>query len=167
VVGGGVWKAYAAVSYELGTEELFMVVREGEDVRLRVYLSFLGDKADLFAPANRQFGDRNRRIMASVARFIRKYPGYRIVVEGHTNRAKLDMSFDEEQRKEMLPLARARAAAVKDALVGMGFDAKRLSTVAYGGLKPLAKFEDSANTWKNRRVEILLVKEEAKAEGAR
>ena len=158
VIGGGVWKAYAGASYDIGTENLFMVIHEGEDIRLRVYFNFLGDKADLFEPQNRQFGARNKRIMDSVVRFINTYTDYAIVVEGHTNRAKLDMSFDDEQKKEMLPLARARAAAVRDALIKHGYKADRIGTVAYGALHPLAKFEDAANCWKNRRVEILLKK---------
>jgi outer membrane protein OmpA-like peptidoglycan-associated protein len=68
------------------------------------------------------------------------------------------MTFDEEQRKEMLPLATARATAVKKALVDLGFSADKISIEAYGGLKPLVKFEDMDNNWKNRRVEIVLVK---------
>ena len=36
--------------------------------------------------------------------------------------------------------------------------AYRIQELAYGGLKPLAPFTDQDNCWKNRRVELLLVK---------
>jgi outer membrane protein OmpA-like peptidoglycan-associated protein len=161
VVGGGVWKAYVSVSYEIDTESQFAVIQEGGDVRLRVYFNFLGDKSDLFGPQNAKFGEQNRRLVDKVAAFIQKYEGYAIVVEGHTNRAKFDMSFNDEQTKEMMPLARARAAAVREALIRKGFKPARITIQAYGALHPLADFKDDANNWKNRRVEILLTKGKA------
>jgi chemotaxis protein MotB len=134
------------------------MVREGKGMRLRVYLSFLGDKADLFEPKNAKFGAKNRQILEEVAAYLRQFEGYDIVIEGHTNRARFDVSFEREQKEEMLPLAEARAKAVLTALAELGIERKTMKAVAVGGSRPLAKFEDSVNNWKNRRVEIVITK---------
>jgi outer membrane protein OmpA-like peptidoglycan-associated protein len=158
---GGTYKAFVGMKLRVNLDvEGLYVIREGDNIRLRAYLNFIGDKSDLFEPKNMQFGKKNRAIMNNIAKYIKRYPGYHVVIEGHTNRAKFNMTFEEEQRRELMPLATARAAAVRAALLPYGFSASRLSTIAYGSLHPIAKFEDAKNCWKNRRVEILLEKPE-------
>lgn len=196
-IGGNVWKAWAGVSWNgtvpapiltamqkaipkpkpkpatapkpapAPKKSDLSVIKEGDNIRIRVYFNFPGDRAELFEPVNTQFGPQNRALIAKVAELIKNYPDYQIIVEGHTNRAKFEMSFDEEQKKEMLPLAKARAEAVMKALVAAGIKASLMKAEAYGGLKPLVKFEDLENCWKNRRVEILLVKPAAPAKTKR
>jgi len=172
VVGGSVWRFLAGARWTPSlparaparsaepapppAPATLVVIRENDDIRIRVYFNFLGDKADLFEPQNREFGSRNRAIVADLVSYLRQFPDYDITVEGHTNRVKFDMSFEKEQESEMLPLAGARADAVVQALTTAGIDGGRLSPAAIGGLRPLARFEDAENCWKNRRVEIVL-----------
>jgi hypothetical protein len=163
-VGGGAWSLIAGVRWApQGTpppvrSRFVETVKDGASTRLRLYLTFLGDRADLFAPRNAKHGEENRRILLEVASYLKQFKGCAIVVEGHTNRARFAMSFEREQKEEMLPLAAARAQAVLDALVGLGVDRASLRAVAIGGLRPLAKFEDSVNNWRNRRVEIVITR---------
>ncbi|HUI72421.1 MAG TPA: OmpA family protein, partial [Spirochaetia bacterium] len=162
VVGGNVWRFIAGVrwapTFSAPSPSGLEVFKEGENLRMRVYFNFLGDKADLFEPKNTQYGPKNHDLIAQVVSRLNQYPEYDIVVEGHTNRVKFEKSFEEEQSAEMIPLARDRAAAVAQALVAAGIARERLSVAAIGGSRPLSKFEDKENCWKNRRVEIVLKK---------
>jgi outer membrane protein OmpA-like peptidoglycan-associated protein len=165
VLGGGAWSLLAGVRWTPTAgapapieSDSVKTVREGKGMRLRVYLSFLGDKADLFQPRNAKFGAKNRQILEQVAAYLKQFEGYDIVIEGHTNRVRFDISFEREQKEEMLPLAEARAKAVLAALAELGIDRKTMKAVAVGGSRPLAKFEDPVNNWKNRRVEIVITK---------
>ena len=63
-----------------------------------------------------------------------------------------------EQEKVLLPLSRARAAAIVKALAARGIDEKRMSIEGVGAKEPLVPDSDIANRWKNRRVEFYLVK---------
>lgn len=137
----------------------FQVIPEGKNIRIRIYFTFEGDKADLFEPQNARYGLKNQELMTQLLGVIRKYPGAQILVEGHTNRSKLNQPYEQEQKNEMLPLAKARALAVADALALAKIDKKTVKTAAIGGDRPLAPFTDPANNWKNRRVEILLIRE--------
>ena len=140
------------------------VIPQPAGFRIRVYFQFLGDEAALFAPGNAVYGKRNRALISELVAYLARYPGYDIVVEGHTNRARFELSFAKEQREEMLPLAAARADAVLRALTAAGVARNRISVEAIGGLEPLADFRDADNCWKNRRVEIVL-KEAKKKRG--
>lgn len=137
----------------------FQVIPEGKNLRIRIYFTFLGDRADLFEPQNAQYGPQNRKLMQKLLEYIEKYPKARLQIEGHTNRANLKKTFEDEQKTEMIPLARNRGDAVAKALSAVGIDRKRMTTVAVGGAKPLAKFDDAENSWKNRRVEVVILLE--------
>ena len=63
-----------------------------------------------------------------------------------------------EQEEALIPLSKARAEAVKQALVKLGLDEARVATAGVGGAQPLVAFGDSVNRWKNRRVEFILIK---------
>lgn len=166
VASGDSWKIYAGFSGHTDGQALplplpepdkeVLVINEGSNIRIRAYLNFLGDTADLFAPLNRKFDAQNRCVVDKIDKLLRAYPHYDIVIEGHTNRSKFSLSFDQEQSRELLPLGKARADAVMRALLARGFLAARMSTVSFGALKPLAPFTDKDNVWMNRRVEILL-----------
>jgi len=137
----------------------FQVIPEGNNLRIRIYFTFLGDRADLFEPQNATYGAQNRKLMQKLLDYISQYPAARFQIEGHTNRANLSKSYEDEQKTEMLPLARSRGESVSRALGALGIDKKRMILVPVGGAKPLAKFDDADNSWKNRRVEIVILRE--------
>jgi len=84
--------------------------------------------------------------------FVKKYPGYNISVEGHTDNAGKD--------KYNQALSERRAAAVKMYLVESGAtNAGKIKPVGYGKTRPIADNKTAEGKFKNRRVEILILSE--------
>jgi outer membrane protein OmpA-like peptidoglycan-associated protein len=82
--------------------------------------------------------------------FIKKYPGAKIRLEGHT-----DWKGTEQYNQV---LSEKRAEATKEYLVSKGnIDASRISTIGYGETKPVATNKTDDGRFKNRRVEILIL----------
>lgn len=152
-MGGEVFK------FLLQTNISFEVAVERE-IRIRVRdLHFPPDRAILYGPENEK-SDRNRRRIKRLYRRLEQYPEYSIVVEGHTSWVYWDdpVKGPQEQEEVLIPLSRARARAVMEALAELGLSRSRMSYVGKGGSEPEVPFDDPAQ-WKNRRVEIVLVKE--------
>jgi flagellar hook assembly protein FlgD/outer membrane protein OmpA-like peptidoglycan-associated protein len=120
-----------------------------------------------FAPNTPEFirwkaeiGRENTASINTVAAFLKRYPAYRIVLEGHAvsvyfmNKAR----SEREHREELLPLSRRRAEVIKKALVERGIAANRIDIKEFGGSFPLVPFSDLVKRWINRRVEFILLK---------
>ena len=95
----------------------------------------------------------NVRVLKRVAEILKKFPDYTVTVVGHAN--KTGAAGEDET---LLKLSNLRAAFVKDRLVDYGIKADRLSSEGKGASQPVAEFSDTANWWKNRRVEFILHK---------
>ena len=81
--------------------------------------------------------------------FVKKYPGYQITIEGHTDSIGTD--------KYNQALSERRAAAVKAYLVKQGVvDDQRITSVGYGESRPIADNKTKQGRFENRRVEILI-----------
>src|SRR3990170_8780740 len=88
--------------------------------------------------------------LQKAVRFIRKYPGAKIRLEGHT-----DSIATEEYNQR---LSERRADAVRDYLVKEGAcAAANTTTVGYGETRPVAPNDTEEGRAKNRRVEILIL----------
>jgi outer membrane protein OmpA-like peptidoglycan-associated protein len=84
--------------------------------------------------------------------FIRKYPGAKVRLEGHTD----SIGTDEYNKG----LSERRAEAVKDYLVKEGATrASKISTVGYGESRPVASNDTEEGRAQNRRVEVLILSE--------
>jgi outer membrane protein OmpA-like peptidoglycan-associated protein len=86
--------------------------------------------------------------------FVKKYPGYKIAIEGHTDSKGSD--------KYNQALSERRAAAVKDYLLKHGMmDTHKDMIMAkgYGESKPIADNKTEKGRFENRRVEILVLSE--------
>ncbi|MDQ7787103.1 MAG: OmpA family protein [Thermodesulfovibrionales bacterium] len=82
--------------------------------------------------------------------FIKKYPGAKVRLEGHT-----DWKGTEQYNQD---LSEKRSAATKEYLVTKGnIDASRISTVGYGETNPVASNKTDEGRFQNRRVEILIL----------
>ena len=101
-------------------------------------LTFESDSATLASTSNDQLGQ--------LAAVLKAYPTVVIAVEGHT-----DNTGDPASNKK---LSEDRAAAVKDAIVGMGVPAERVTSAGWGAEKPIASNDTEEGKLKNRRVEI-------------
>jgi outer membrane protein OmpA-like peptidoglycan-associated protein len=96
-----------------------------------------------------------RRAITGLARFMRKYPERRIVIEGFT-----DSTGSPEANRR---LSERRAEAVRAALVRSGIAPNRIVARGLGSEYPVASNDDRAGRSLNRRVEILLGEIEGRA----
>ena len=84
--------------------------------------------------------------------FVKKYPGYNISIEGHTDNVGKD--------KYNQALSERRAVAVKKYLAENGAaNAGKIKPVGYGKTRPIAENKTAEGKFKNRRVEILILSE--------
>ncbi len=83
-----------------------------------------------------------------VAKVLNQYPQTNITIAGHTD-SKGTAEYNQK-------LSEQRAEVVKNALVGMGVNAARITTVGYGESKPVADNNTEAGRQLNRRVEIVI-----------
>jgi outer membrane protein OmpA-like peptidoglycan-associated protein len=111
--------------------------------RLAIHVNFDFDKS-ILKPVDEKELEKGRE-------FLKKYPGYKIALEGHTD----SIGTDAYNQK----LSERRAAAVKDWLVKKGVDAGRIQTAGFGKTKPIADNKTSKGRAENRRVEILVLSE--------
>ena len=84
--------------------------------------------------------------------FVKKYPGYEISIEGHTDSRGTD--------KYNQALSERRAAAVKEYLLKHGMidtHKDNITTKGYGESKPIADNKTEKGRFENRRVEILIL----------
>jgi outer membrane protein OmpA-like peptidoglycan-associated protein len=112
--------------------------------RLVLHVNFNFDKSDI---RKSDVADLQKAID-----FVKKYPGYKIAIEGHTDSVGSD--------KYNQALSERRAAAVKDYLLKHGMiDTSKdvITTKGYGESKPIADNSTEKGRFENRRVEILVL----------
>jgi len=88
--------------------------------------------------------------LKSIADLLKKYPDYRIIVEGHTDKG--------SNEKSNIKLSSDRASSVLNYLANVeGVPLDRLSSVGFGSLRPLASNDDESGRKQNRRLDILIL----------
>lgn len=102
----------------------------------------------LFAVGQSTLSARALDELRSMVAVLGLYPEHRLIAEGHT-----DATGDEEFNER---LSRARAEAVRDALVAHGIDAGRIRVAGYGERLPVADNATAAGRAVNRRVEVVI-----------
>lgn len=100
----------------------------------------------LFERASADINSKSARTIKKLAAIIKKCPGARVEVEGHTD------SEGTDERNQNLSERRARAVAA--GLVRAGVAEDRLSAVGFGAGKPTASNTTRAGMAKNRRIEF-------------
>ena len=123
------------------------VIREGEGIIVKFDSGILFD-FDKFA-----LKDAAKQNIQSLASSLNQYPGTDIKVIGHTD------SRGTEQYN--MGLSERRAAAVKAYAVSQGVPSSRLVTIGKGFAEPIADNETDAGRAANRRVEIVIVANDA------
>ena len=112
--------------------------------RLVLHVNFDFDKSDV---RKADVAELQKAIV-----FVKKYPGYKIAIEGHTDHI--------GSEKYNQALSERRAAAVKDYLLKHGMiDTPRdeITTRGHGESKPIADNSTDKGRFENRRVEILIL----------
>lgn len=90
--------------------------------------------------------------LQKAVKFIKKYPGAKVRLEGHT----CNIATDEYNQA----LSERRAEAVKKYLVQEGAaEESKISTIGYGESRPVALNDTEEGRAQNRRVEVLILSE--------
>ncbi len=133
-----------------------LVIREGDQLKVRISsITFTPDSPELVLDPSTLRGLKNDEILKRLVQIFSKYSSYRIRIEGHA----VNISGTQrEQQEELIPLSKARAQSVKDALVARGISADRITAAGLGDQNPVVPDTDIENRWKNRRVEFILIK---------
>jgi len=136
-----------------------LVINEGDQLRVQVPSIVFGSNSSGFTGLSDETLRSNDFILRRITQVLNKFSAYKVTVEGHANlTAETEAARLVEQIRELRPLSEQRAKFVVDYLVNLGVDRSRLTAIGIGGARPVAKYEDRANWWKNRRVEFILIK---------
>ena len=111
-------------------------------------VSFIdGEKSTLlFVVNSSEISEDSNSKLKDLVELLNSYPNASLVIEGH---ASSDGSMAYNQM-----LSEKRANSAKEALIGMGIDASRLETAAYGETKPTADNKTRKGRAANRRVKF-------------
>jgi outer membrane protein OmpA-like peptidoglycan-associated protein len=93
---------------------------------------------------------RNQSTLDSIARYLKRHPGARLRIEGHTDAIGAS-SYN-------IRLSERRAEAVRAHLLAQGIPAERTETGHFGASRPLESNAAESGRARNRRVEIILLK---------
>jgi outer membrane protein OmpA-like peptidoglycan-associated protein len=101
---------------------------------------------------------QNLKRLADMAAKLKKFPNYKIKLVGHAVSVYWDNKArsEKEQIEELLPLSKARAEAVKKALIDRGLNDATFTTVGVGDSDQLVPDSDLLDRWQNRRVAFFL-----------
>ena len=136
-----------------------LVIREGNQFKVQVPSIVFSSNASGFTGLSNETLASNDYILRRIAQVLNKFDTYKVTVEGHANHtAETEVARWLEQERELRPLSEQRANFVVDYLVRLGVDRSHLTAIGVGGTRPVSKYEDRGNWWKNRRVEFILNK---------
>jgi Outer membrane protein and related peptidoglycan-associated (lipo)proteins len=116
-------------------------------------ITFKADSADYLGLSPEQSA-RNAETLRLLARKLRQFPDFNIRIEGHAVQTEWrdPAKAAREQRESLIPLSKARAAAILEALASLGIDRGRMVAIGVGARDPVVPDSDERNRWKNRRV---------------
>jgi outer membrane protein OmpA-like peptidoglycan-associated protein len=114
--------------------------------------AFLKENKIRFQTDSDLLTDEGMRVVARLANLIRKCPGLRFHIVGHTD-SRGSFQYNRE-------LSEMRAKTVKNALVGAGIAAERLTTEGAGESFPLASNATEEGRAMNRRIEVKVLRPE-------
>jgi hypothetical protein len=145
---------------ESKVETDILVVKDGDRYRVDVASIVFKGYTDDYQDLPPEQAARNLLTLDRLATKFAKFPEYRIRLVGHA----VMVNWDDpnlggpEEEKILLPLSRARAAAIAKALSARGIDAGRMTVEGVGSSRQVVPDSDIVNRWKNRRVEFYLEK---------
>jgi chemotaxis protein MotB len=107
-----------------------------------------------FASSSTRITKEGKDILDKIWGVLSQYPGYMIMVEGHTDDVQIAEKFKNRYASNW-ELSSARAHAVLHYLIQKhGADPKRLSAIGYGEYQPIADNKTPEGQKMNRRVVI-------------
>ena len=129
---------------------------EMNDVDVRVlkgvvYIS-LADNM-LYKSGSYEIGDRAGETLSKIAKIIKDYSDYDVLVEGNTD----NVPISQKNIRNNWDLSALRASSVVQALQNQyGIDPKRLSAAGRGEYNPVASNETAKGKQRNRRTQIII-----------
>ena len=111
--------------------------------------------ANLFKPGQADLQLSGRPVLDKVIAVIRKYPDYKIHIQGHTD----DDPISTEKFPTNWELSAARATAVLRYFFDKGVEPEKMTATGYADTFPLASNDTDQGRTINRRVEFVLEKE--------
>jgi outer membrane protein OmpA-like peptidoglycan-associated protein len=105
-------------------------------------------RAVQFEHGSARLKPESNKILKQVADIMRKYPDYRLEINGHTDNTGAE-TFNQK-------LSEQRARSCYDYLIAQGIHIKRMSFIGYGESKPIADNDILSGRQLNRRVEFNL-----------
>lgn len=86
---------------------------------------------------------QSRSIVEGQARWLNSYPNLNVTIEGHAD--------ERGTREYNIALGDRRANAVKNYMIAIGVDPRRVNTISYGKEQPLVVGADGTSWAQNRR----------------
>jgi chemotaxis protein MotB len=111
--------------------------------------------ANLFKPGQADLQLSGRPVLDEVIAVIRRYPDYKIHIQGHTD----DDPISTEKFPTNWELSAARATAVLRYFFDKGVEPEKMTATGYADTFPLASNDTDQGRNLNRRVEFVLEKE--------
>lgn len=137
-----------------------IVIKDAAGYRIENTQIYFQDFTANYENVPLEISRQNIRRLDLLAEKLKKFPEYKILIVGH---AVMINWADEkrgatEQEKVLLPLSKARALAIKKAMVARGIDPDKITTDGVGAMAQLVSDSDYMLRWMNRRTVIYLVK---------
>ena len=153
---------FSAVSYRKLTDSCdgafstdIFFIKEKDTVKIVAATIKFDPNRATFATLTWDENNHNSLVLNKIVTALKKFPDYKISVEGHANNIS---NTEEEDRKFLIPLSKYRAEVIRKMLIERGIDKDRITTVGRGGKFPIVPREKREEWWKNRRVEFILTK---------
>lgn len=131
------------------------LIRNEENIKIATATIKFDPNRATFATLTWDENNRNSLVLNKIVTALKKFPDYKISVEGHANNIS---NTEAEERRILIPLSKYRADVIKKMLIERGIDKDRITTVGRGGKFPIVPREKREEWWKNRRVEFILTK---------
>lgn len=109
----------------------------------------------LFPSGSAKVKPEARSLAISIATMLHKYPGYEIIVSGHTDNQPISTSEFESN----WDLSSSRAIRFMDVLLSTKkLDPRLFSAIGYGEYRPVSDNSTNLGRSKNRRVEVSIIR---------
>jgi chemotaxis protein MotB len=115
-------------------------------------VSFRISSEVLFTSGEATLSEAGRGVMSRLVPTLGKVPGYRVVVEGHTD----NMPIQTGRFPSNWELSTGRAASVVRHFQGQGIDAARMRATGYADTRPIASNDTAPGRATNRHVDVIL-----------
>ncbi|MBN1686749.1 MAG: gliding motility-associated C-terminal domain-containing protein [Spirochaetales bacterium] len=155
------WDAVGNISATNGVLPVdILIFREGDQLRIVLSNIYFEPYTTNYLNVPQAEARENLATLDKLAEILKRYPTYKIHVEGHAVRIYWDdpVRGPVEEKEALLPLSLGRAEAIREALVERGVRRDRITVEGFGGTRPVVPHSDLENRWKNRRVEFILGK---------